>query len=171
MAGDMEVLKSALRPVVDISPPEPEETVELATRRAEAFLLYSIGWKQAQIAERFGVTQATISNDIRAERKNRLSRRDNVEEETERVAGVYEHVMAKAWERHEESANANINSVAGTNYLRIVLDAAEKYAMLRGLDGVKEKSREKGPTRVIVRIGGAEKTPQIDVGVEVDDAS
>lgn len=145
---------------------EEIEDMSLDERRAEVFLLYATGLSQAAIARRYGLTQATISKDLAVETQRRRSRAENIEAEIERIAGVYERVMVKSWERHEEAANANINSVAGTTYLKTTMEAAEKYAQIRGLmdrDGTKKKD---GPTRVVVRIGGSEVAPQIDVGVE-----
>ncbi len=135
-------------------------------RRAEVFLLYSTGWSQARLARRFGVAQSTISKDIGIEMRARRSRAENVEEEIERIAGVVEGVMVRAWERHNEAADNNISSVAGANYLKIVLDAAERYAALRGFDSLHETKAKNSQTRVIVQIGGTNSTPPIAVGVE-----
>ena len=159
----------ALAVPVQLPPPTAEELEQMTIdeRRAETFLLYSTGWEQTRIARRFNVSQTTVSKDIAIEIRKRRARAENIDEEIERVAGVYENVMTRAWNRHNEAADVNITSVAGTNYLRLVLDAAEKYAQLRGLDassGVRKT--EKSQTRVVVRIGGSSESPQIDVGVE-----
>lgn len=146
-----------------------EELADLsvADRRAETFMLYSTGWTQSRIAKYFGVSQSTVFNDLQIETRNRRARALNVESEIERIAGVYEAVMTKAWSRHEESAEANINSVASTNYLKLVLEAAGQYASLRGLDsGAGAPTTKDGKTRVIVQIGGSAGRPDIAVGVE-----
>lgn len=147
------------------------ERAELTTeeRRAESFLLHSLGWTQARIARFFGVTQATVSKDLSIEAQRRHTRAENLEEELERVAGVYERVMEKAWARHDAAFFANPNGVAATNYLKLVMDAAEKYAHIRGLDAPKAAGNaNKGPTRVVVQIGGQGDRPAIQVGVETD---
>lgn len=159
----------ALAVPVHLPAPTPEELEEITLdeRRAETLLLYLTGWDQARIARRFGVSPATVSKDIAIELRKRRSRAENIEDEIERVAGIMENVMAKAWARHNEAADVSVTSVAGTNYLRLVLDAAEKYAQLRGLDSsAGTRAVEKGKTRVVVRIGGSNEQPQIDVGVE-----
>lgn len=146
-----------------------EERADISTedRRAEAFLLDSMGWTQTRISQYFGVTQATISKDLGIERQRRHTRAQNVEEEIGRVAGVIERVIEKAWARHDQAFAVNPNGVAASNYLKLVLDGAEKYAHILGLDvPVKGQGAAKGPTRVIVRIGGSGETPAIDVGFE-----
>lgn len=152
---------------LETSPPDELSDITLEERRAETFLLYTTGWQQAQIARRFGISQATVSKDIAIELRRRRTRAENIEDEIERIAGVYEGVMSKAWSRHNEAAEASPTSVAGTNYLRLVMDAAEKVAQIRGIDaGSGTKKQDKGQTRVVVRIGGSSESPQIDVGVE-----
>ncbi len=136
-------------------------------RRAEAFLLACAGWSQARIARKFGIAQSTVSHDLRLEAQRRRSRAENVEYEIERMAGVMESVIDKAWRRHDEAFAHNPNGVAASNYLKLVLEAAEKYARLRGLDTATSSSGQRsGPTRVVVRIGGSKEQPEIAVGVE-----
>jgi predicted transcriptional regulator len=146
---------------------EELQTMTTDDRRAETFLLYSTGWNQAKIARHFGVSQQTVSHDLNIEMRRRRTRAENVEDEIERIAGVVENVMVKAWERHNESAESNINSVAATNYLKIVLEAADRYAVLRGFDAAKSAGpKTDGKTQVIVRIGGQGDQPAIEVGVQ-----
>lgn len=136
-------------------------------RRAEEFLMYATGWTQTAIAKYFGVAVSTVNKDLKIESRRRADRMANIDEEIERIAGVMEGVISTAWRRHNEAAENNINSVAGSNYLKIVLEAAEKYAHLRGFDIPKVASVPNGgKTRVIVQIGGSGEQPQIAVGVE-----
>lgn len=151
-----------------VAPIEPDEVVLPEDRRAEAFLLYAAGWTQKAIAERFGVSAMTISKDLGKEARARRSRAQNVEFELERICGVVEHVMVKALDRHNEAADAKIQSLAGSNYLRLVLDAAAKLAQLRGLESDRPAPRGDGKSRVVVTIGGSREEPQIAVGVESD---
>lgn len=148
-----------------------DEIASLSTeeRRAETFLLYSLGWTQVRISRYFGVAQATVAKDLKLEAQRRHSRAENLEDELERVAGVMERVIEKAWARHDEAFFHNPNGVAASNYLKLVLDAAEKYAHIRGIDiPVSKGGGAKGPTRVIVKIGGDALRPEIAVGVETD---
>jgi len=148
-----------------------EERANLGTedRRAETFLLHSMGWTQTRIAQYFGVTQTTVSKDLDIERQRRHTRAENVEQELERVAGVIERVIEKAWARHDEAFSVNPNGVAASNYLKLVLDGAERYAHIRGLDvPVKGKKTGDGKTRVILQIGATATTPPINIGVEAD---
>lgn len=148
-----------------------EERAEIGTedRRAEVFLLHSLGWTQTRIAQYFGVTQTTISKDLGIEAQRRHTRAENVEQELERVAGVMERIIEKAWARHDEAFMVNPNGVAASNYLKLVLEAAEKYAHIRGLDvPVKGKKTGDGKTRVILQIGATATTPPINIGVEAD---
>jgi predicted transcriptional regulator len=155
-------IRSKLPPLSE----EERDAVSTEDRRAEAFLLHSTGWTQTRIAKYFGVAQATVAKDLGIERQRRSSRAQNIEEEIGRILGVVEGVMVKAWERHNESAESNINSVAATNYLKIVLEAADRYATLSGFDTVKSAKAPQGKTRVIVQIGGSQEQPAIQVGVE-----
>ncbi len=143
------------------------ESLSVDDRRAETFLLYSTGWTQAKLARHFGLSQGTISSDLKIEMQRRRSRAANIDDEIERIAGVIENVMTKAWQRHNESAESNINSVAATNYLKLVMEAAEKYAHLRGFDLPRATSNApQGKTRVVVQIGGSLDRPEIAVGLE-----
>jgi len=146
-----------------------DEIEDLSTddRRAEVFFLHSTGWTQAKLARHFGVVQATISKDLKIEYQRRHTRAENIEEELERIAGVIENVMVKAWDRHNEAFEHNPNGVAASNYLKLVMEAAERYAHIRGLDMPRLGSNSpKGQTRVIVQIGGSAEQPAIQVGVE-----
>lgn len=148
-----------------------EERKNLPTedRRAEVFLLHSMGWTQTRMSEHFGVTQATISKDLGIEQRRRHDRAQNVEEEIGRIAGVMERVVEKAWDAHHEAFAVNPNGVAASNYLKLVVDAAESFAHILGLDiPVKKGKSGDGKTRVIVRIGGQGDQPAIDVGFEHD---
>lgn len=144
------------------------ESLTTEERRAETFLLYSTGWTQVRIAKYFGVAQATVAKDLKIEFQRRHTRAENIDQELERIAGVMEHVIDKAWRRHDEAFEVNPNGVAASNYLKLVLDAAEKYAHLRGLDIPMANERQKGKTRVIVQIGGTHEQPQIAIGMESD---
>ncbi len=99
-------VKSELEPLTE----DDLEDIDVQTRRAEEFLLYSTGWTQVRIARHFGLAQSTVQNDLRIEMRRRRTRGENIDDEIERIAGVYENVMAKAWARHEEAAESNINS-------------------------------------------------------------
>ncbi len=157
-------LSLEIRP--DLSALPEDESLATEDRRAETFLLYSTGWRQASIARRFGVSQATTSKDLKIEFARRHERSKNIEDELERVCGVVENVMSKAWERHNSAFEEKPHSVAASNYLKLVLEAAEKLAHLRGLDAPRAPGNAThGPTRVIVQIGG-NGAPQIAVGVE-----
>ena len=142
------------------------ESVATSDRRAETFLLYSTGWKQSEIARYFHVSQSTVSSDLKFEFSRRRARAQNIEDEIERIVGVVEGVITSAWKRHNAAADAAPGSVAGASYLKIVLEAAEKLAQLRGIDGPKAATVAKGQTRVIVQIGGTPEQPAIQVGVE-----
>ncbi len=165
MADDALALPT--RPRLPKMTPEERAEQNIDERRAEAFLLFSMGWTQTKIARQIGVSQATVARDLDIEVRRRHSRAQLVEDEIERVAGIVEAVITKAWQRHNEAADNNINSVAGSNYLKLVLDGAEKYAQIRGIESVRSRPEgPKGQTRVIVQIGGQGGTPPIAVGVE-----
>lgn len=162
MPSDLSV---EVRPNLQIVEGDGDPSVD--ERRAEEFLLACAGWTQARIARKFGITQSTVSHDLRVEAQRRRTRAENVEYEIERIAGVMESVIDKAWRRHDEAFEHNPNGVAASNYLKLVLEAAEKYAHLRGLDVPTTGSGQRsGPTRVVVRIGGSKEQPEIAVGVE-----
>lgn len=147
--------------------PEERESIGTEDRRAEVFLLHSMGWTQTRIAQYFGVTQATISKDLGIEQQRRHSRAQNIEQELGRIAGVIERVMEKAWARHDEAFANNPNGVAASNYLKLVLDGAEKYAHILGLDvPVQKGNSPQGKTRVVIQLGGSGEKPSITMGVE-----
>ena len=165
MSGDL--MPALIATEIPKLSPDEIDTLSTDERRAETFLLYSTGWTQAQIARKMGVAQSTVSTDIKIEMQRRRTRGQNIEDEIERIAGVVENVMTKAWVRHNEAAESNINSVAATNYLKIVLEAADRYAHIRGFDAVRPGGNTPaGKTRVIVQIGGSRESPEIAVGLE-----
>jgi len=164
--------RSALEKAVrtKLEPVTEKELAELALaeRRAEVFLLCSTGVKQSDIARRMGVSQATVSYDYNQEIKRRRSRGGQIEDELERIAGMVEAVAVTAWKRHQEAVDQNPGSVAGATYLKLVLESAEQYARLRGLDGPHGTSAPKGHARVVVQIGGTNEQPAISVGLEAE---
>lgn len=160
MARNLPVVASQL-PVLsedELAALEPDE------RHAEAWYLSRSGWSQAAISTRMGVSRKTVQNWLALEMKQRLSRREQVDEELEHIAGTYEAVIARAWEAHRISATSSPNSLAGSNYLRLVVDAAAALAHIKGIDGPAAKQGD-GKMRVVVRIGGADGST-VELGAE-----
>lgn len=157
--------KAALPVVASKLPAMAEDELEDASQedlRAEAFLLASTGHTQAQIADRLHRSRATVQKYLRQEAQARRTRAQNVNEELERIAGVYEGVALEAWSAYRGLRGST--SLAGSNYLRLVLDATEKLARLRGVEADSGRGAT-GKAEIIVRIGGETDTPgRIEIG-------
>lgn len=151
-------------PATQLPPATPEEQADwdIEDRRAEVFLRLSTGATQAEVADYLGVSRSTIQKDWKAALAARRSRRDTVEDEVERLAATYEAVIAAAWQR---SNKADPASVAASNNLRLVMDAAEKRGKLLGV-GESPEANDNGTVEVVVNVGGGEgPSPDVQVGV------
>jgi transposase-like protein len=141
------------------------EQADADDRHAEAWYLCNTGWSQRKVAERFGVTPTTIRNWLDRYAKERRTRAEDVEYETERLIGQMEAVASKAWESHGRLPD---NSMAGPSYLKTVIEAVQVIARLRGIDGLKKEASGTRSTTVVVRFGGgvpSRRDDVIDVGV------
>lgn len=139
---------------VALAPLQPLESFELSEydeqeKRAEALALSLRGYTNLQISERFGVHRNSISNWLRKARQEYRSRLENADEMIGETIAVYEQVMVEAWKAHEA---VDKDQLSGANYLRIILDAAEKRVKLAGLDQPDTGAAQK--TEVVVQIGG-----------------
>ena len=146
---------------------EPYESEDLAERRAYAWLQCTQGYTQTAVAEALGVSRQTIHKYINAEAEIRVSRLENSEAELEKLIGQIEAIASRAWSAHR---GAPSNSLAGSNYLRLVLDAAREIARLRGFDALVARRGDSSPTRaqVVVRIGGTKDFENaITIGAQV----
>ena len=77
----------------------PQEKLKIEYRRMRVGELSLKGWTQVAIARELGVSQATISSDIKAIRKEwRESRIRNLDEVLEEVLQKLDVVEREAWE-------------------------------------------------------------------------
>ncbi len=139
----------------------PQENMQIQLRRTQAAVLYAKKWKQAAIARELGVSQATISNDLKAIRKEwKESRICNYNEATMEEVKSLEVVEREAWEAWQRSqkpavttriiqkngekrAEKTIRERPGDpGFLRVVLSAIEKQHKLLGLDAAAKAALE-----------------------------
>jgi len=143
----------------------PQEKAKIEHRRMRVAELYLKGWTQVAIARELGVSQATVSGDIKANRKEwRTQRLDNMEElaleEQKRLLQI-EREAWSGWERSqqpvettritqrngEKTAEKKIRQQAGDpRFLKILLEAKQKRCDLLQLNGapaVDEEARRK----------------------------
>lgn len=150
--------------------PMTAEELEFATdedNHAECWLLAATGVRQLELAERYGVSRATIQNWLKKANAEYRTRAANIDEERERIAGTVEAVLRDAYAAHKAAPG---NSLAGSNYLRLVLDAARDLAHIRGIEPSRApEGNGKGVTEVVVRMGGTagggRGMPTLEVGV------
>lgn len=155
--------------------PMTEEEIDFATledKHAECWLLAATGVRQLELAERYGVSRATIQNWLKKANLEYRTRAANVDEERERIAGTVEAVLADAYSAHRAAlrSKGGAASLAGSNYLRLVLDAARDLAHIRGIEPSRAPDAGgKGVTEVVVRMGGTagggRTMPTLEVGV------
>ncbi len=127
--------------------------MQIELRRTQVADLYLKKWKQAAIAHELGVSQATISNDLKAIRKewkeSRLCKTDEAIMEEVKSLEVVEREAWDGWQRSQKPAETTrmmqkngekrvektIRERAGDpRFLQIVLSATEKQHKLLGLD-------------------------------------
>lgn len=152
-----------------------EELNDPEIRSAEAWRLVARGWSQADVARKFGISRQAVNQSITREARRHLSRQAQSEAELEKIIAVLEAVVSESWNKHEISFAKNPSSLAGSNYLRLVLDAAREIARLRGFDALAGSSSgggKVGKVEVVVKIGGPRDFESvIDVVEVVEDAS
>ena len=83
------------------------EKLSYTARRREVAKLYLEGWRQIDLAEKFSVTQPTISNDIAAIQKEWLATAvtDHDTRQTEELAKLG-NLERKYWELHANGSTA-----------------------------------------------------------------
>ncbi len=151
-----------------LAPLTPYEFGELPEddQLAEVFLYLALGWRVSKIARHLDVSAAVATRLVKRARLARRSRSDDVDQAIDRAEAITEAVVAEAYRAVQMS---NVDLLSKPAYLRLMLDGAHQLLRIRGLD--KPVSAGSGRSRVVVRIGGREGQPPIDVGVEVGGAS
>lgn len=150
----------------ELVPLTDEEIAELDVeeKRLEAWHLSTAEhFSMAKIARRFGVGPSTIGRWLDEVAKDRRSRAENIERETERLIAMHEAVAAKSWELAVTSSEMSPTTMAAPSHLKNVTEAAKEIARLRGIEGTRRESGGRTVTEVIVHIGGvASRPPVID---------
>ena len=137
------------------------EKMRIQNRRMQVAELYMKGWKQAAIARKLGVSQATVSCDIKASRKEwKESRVRDFDEATMEGVRRYDVVILEAWEGYERSkepaettritqkngekrAEKTVRGRSGDpRFLQIALRAYEQRCKLLGVDAAATKAFE-----------------------------
>ena len=146
----------------------PQEDVRIEHRRTQVTELYLKGWTQAAIAKKLGVSQATISSDLKAMRKvwrdSGIRNFDEaIGEQLEKLQLLRREMWAE-WERSKKSvetaritqkngekrAEKTIRERSGDpRFLRIVLDIDKEISNLLGLDEVARAAGERLDEQVI----------------------
>ncbi len=145
-----------------------QENMQIQLRRTQVADLYLKGWKQAALARELGVCQASISNDLKAIRKEWMeSRVRNSDEMIVKEAKKLEVVEREAWDgwqrsqepaettriiqkNGEKSAEKTVRERTGDHgFLRVVISAIEKRLKLLGLDAAAKAALETPDEQVI----------------------
>ncbi len=135
--------------------------MQIQLRRTQVTDLYLMKQKQAAIARELGVSQATISNDLKAIRKewmkSRLRNTDEAIMEEVKSLEVVEREAWDGWQRSqkpaettriiqkngEKRAEKTVRERTGDpRFLRVVLSAIEKRHKLLGLDAAAKAALE-----------------------------
>ena len=130
-----------------------QEKAKIEHRRMQVSDLYLKDWTQVAIAQKLGVSQATVSGDIKAIRKEWKKRRvDNLETMVLEFQNKFKQILKEAWFGWEQSTqplettkvtqkNGEKNfektsrkQAGDPRYLKIALETANKLAELEGLD-------------------------------------
>ena len=146
----------------------PQKKVQIEHRRTQVADLYAKGWKQAAIAGEQGVSQATISSDLKAIRKewmeSRVRNTDEAIEEGLKCLDAVEREAWDAWQRSQEpAATTRIIQKNGEKraektvrerpgdpqFLQIVLRVLEKRGKLLGLDAAASAALERPDEQAI----------------------
>ena len=151
------------KPTTVVSTLEPLQEEALVAishedRRAEAYRLYLTGGMTlTKIGERFGVTRFAVSQWIAAERAERITRREQIDDDIEDMVEQCQSIIAECWKRLQ---NVAPHSMTGPTLLKTVLEATDRVVMLRGLD--KEKIRAGGRTgRTVINVSIGSASPVV----------
>lgn len=138
-----------------LEPEDEEESPEQATaaeRRAEAWMMHATGSTMTAIGNALGVSRQRAGVIIKEENARRRGMVADIDAEAERLIGQLEAVATKAWESQRA---AGTQSMAGPQYLRVIVDAVKEIARFRGIEAPKgTPGTGNSRTEVIVRIGG-----------------
>lgn len=111
-------------------PHNPRPKIKIDERRKKVAALYLRGYNQQTIADQFGVSQATISNDIKALLKTwREKRETDVEDAVTRQVEELRLIREKAW--------GQWRSTNDVRWLDTVMKAQDRESKLLGLDAPK----------------------------------
>jgi len=145
-----------------------QKKLQIEQRRTQVTELCKKGWTQAAIARELGVSQATISSDLKASRKEwKESRVRNLDEAIVEEDKSLEVVIREAWggwqrsqepaettriiqKNGEKRAEKTVRERPGDpGFLRVVISAIEKRYKLLGLDAAAKAALEKSDAQAI----------------------
>jgi predicted transcriptional regulator len=138
-----------------------QKKVQIEHRRTQVTELYMKCWTQAAIAGELGVSQATISSDLKANckelRESRVRNSDEAIAEQLKKLLVLSREAWDGWKRSQEPAETTriiqkngekraektVRQQTGDpGFLRILLNISERYSKLLGLDGAASAANE-----------------------------